>query len=138
MRLNLSKRGVGISTGVKGFHVSSGPSGSRMTGSVPGTGLYYQKSIGSKSRKSPHHQVAAQVETRPVVTHGPFYINPWRAFFGIIFALSAILSISTITSWEYLAAFLVLLVVTGLLLWPWVKFILYQILKVINRNNNAE
>ncbi len=43
VRLNLSKRGVGISFGVKGFRVSSGPTGGRVTVSIPGTGLSYAK-----------------------------------------------------------------------------------------------
>lgn len=47
-RLNLSKSGVGISTGVKGFRVSKNTSGrSRVTASLPGTGLSYTKEYGS-------------------------------------------------------------------------------------------
>ncbi len=40
-RLNLSKRGVGLSLGGKGFTHSIGPSGRRTTISAPGTGLSY-------------------------------------------------------------------------------------------------
>ncbi len=53
-RLNFSKSGVGVSGGVKGFRVSSGPRGKRLFASIPGTGLYYTKSLGggkSSSRK---------------------------------------------------------------------------------------
>lgn len=47
-KLNLSKSGVGISTGVKGFRVSRNTSGrSRVTASLPGTGLSYTKEYGS-------------------------------------------------------------------------------------------
>lgn len=47
-KLNLSKSGVGISTGVKGFRVSKNTSGrSRVTASLPGTGLAYTKEYGS-------------------------------------------------------------------------------------------
>lgn len=47
-KLNLSKSGVGISTGVKGFRVSKSTSGrSRVTASLPGTGLSYTKEYGS-------------------------------------------------------------------------------------------
>jgi len=52
VRLNVSKRGFGVSAGIKGFRVSTGPSGKRMTASIPGTGLYYEKRIGSKKRRS--------------------------------------------------------------------------------------
>lgn len=49
-RLNISKSGVGISTGVKGFRVSNNTSGrSRVTASIPGTGISYAKEIGSGS-----------------------------------------------------------------------------------------
>lgn len=47
-KLNLSKSGVGVSTGVKGFRVSKSTSGrSRVTASLPGTGLSYTKEYGS-------------------------------------------------------------------------------------------
>lgn len=47
-KLNLSKSGVGLSAGVKGFRVSKNTSGrSRVTASLPGTGLSYTKEYGS-------------------------------------------------------------------------------------------
>ena len=47
-KLNLSKSGVGLSTGVKGFRVSKNTSGrSRVTSSLPGTGLSYVNEFGS-------------------------------------------------------------------------------------------
>jgi len=47
-RLNLSKKGIGTSVGIKGFHISTGPSGQRATTSIPGTGV----SFVSQSHKS--------------------------------------------------------------------------------------
>lgn len=47
-KLNLSKSGIGLSTGTKGFRVSKGPRGSKVTAGIPGTGIYYTKNIGSK------------------------------------------------------------------------------------------
>lgn len=50
LRLNFSKRGVGISGGVKGARISKGPSGTYMNLSIPGTGIYYRKKLsGSNS-----------------------------------------------------------------------------------------
>lgn len=50
VRLNLSKRGVGLSAGVKGARISTGPSGTFLNLSIPGTGLYYRKKLsGSNS-----------------------------------------------------------------------------------------
>ncbi|WP_368505289.1 DUF4236 domain-containing protein [Alkalihalophilus sp. As8PL] len=52
VRLNLSKRGVGMSTGVKGLRVGVGPSGARARASLPGTGLYMEKRMGASKRKA--------------------------------------------------------------------------------------
>jgi tetratricopeptide (TPR) repeat protein len=41
LRLNLSKRGVGVSGGVRGARVGVGPRGTRASVGVPGSGLYY-------------------------------------------------------------------------------------------------
>ncbi|MCC5909971.1 MAG: DUF4236 domain-containing protein [Clostridiaceae bacterium] len=55
-RVNLSKSGVGISGGTKGFRVGVGPRGTRTTASIPGTGISYVKeqrlgsSQGSKTK----------------------------------------------------------------------------------------
>lgn len=50
-KLNLSKSGVGVSTGVKGFRVSKNTSGrSRVTASLPGTGLSYVNEFGGAGR----------------------------------------------------------------------------------------
>jgi len=51
LRLNFSSRGVGISTGIKGLRFGVGPSGARITAGIPGTGLYYEKRLGSSKRK---------------------------------------------------------------------------------------
>ena len=69
IRLNLSKSGIGISTGVKGFRVSSGPRGTKLTASIPGTGIYYTKTLSSKkqSTRSRQHTTgrsAGQTQTR--------------------------------------------------------------------------
>ena len=41
IRLNISKSGLGMSAGVKGFRVGVGPRGARLTTGIPGTGLSY-------------------------------------------------------------------------------------------------
>ncbi len=40
-RINLSKSGIGMSAGVKGMRVGVGPRGTRLTASIPGTGISY-------------------------------------------------------------------------------------------------
>ena len=50
-RLNLSKSGVGVSTGVKGARLSIGPNGTYVN--VGRNGIYYRKKIsGSSSKKA--------------------------------------------------------------------------------------
>ena len=58
-RLNLSKSGLGASVGVKGARMGVGPKGTRVTGSIPGTGMYYTKNTGLKKE----NQLDSQVET---------------------------------------------------------------------------
>ena len=48
VRLNLSKRGPGLSFGGRGMRYSVGPGGRRTTFSVPGTGLSYIKQSGAR------------------------------------------------------------------------------------------
>lgn len=49
VKLNLSKSGVGISTGVKGARVSLNSKGqARTTLGIPGTGIYYTKQVNAK------------------------------------------------------------------------------------------
>lgn len=50
-KLNISKSGIGVSTGVKGFRKSVNTSGrARTTMSIPGTGVSYVKETGSGTR----------------------------------------------------------------------------------------
>ncbi len=46
LRINLSKHGIGASTGVRGFRVGLGPRGKRLQISIPGTGISYRKDEG--------------------------------------------------------------------------------------------
>jgi hypothetical protein len=45
LRLNLSKSGLGLSLGVPGLHIGRGPRGSYIRAGLPGTGIYYRKSL---------------------------------------------------------------------------------------------
>lgn len=56
-RLNLSKSGIGVSTGVKGFRVGVGPRGVRTTASIPGTGISHTTQRSLKPAKRAHTQV---------------------------------------------------------------------------------
>ena len=45
LRLNFSKSGLGLSLGVPGLHIGRGPRGSYVRAGLPGTGIYYRKSL---------------------------------------------------------------------------------------------
>jgi len=51
VRLNLSRSGIGASAGIRGFRVGAGPRGGRITASIPGTGISYQSSFGTKKSR---------------------------------------------------------------------------------------
>lgn len=52
-KLNLSKSGIGVSTGIKGLRFGVSPTGRKtFTAGIPGTGVYYQKTFGSGKKKS--------------------------------------------------------------------------------------
>jgi hypothetical protein len=50
--INLSKRGIGASGGVKGFRIGLGPRGKRLQISIPGTGISYRKDEGWGTQSS--------------------------------------------------------------------------------------
>ena len=50
VRLNLSKSGVSVSSGIRGATVNFSRRGTRATLGLPGTGLSYSTKIGSKRR----------------------------------------------------------------------------------------
>lgn len=52
VRLNFSKSGIGVSTGVKGARLSLGPNGTYIN--IGRNGIYYRKKIGSTSGKTAH------------------------------------------------------------------------------------
>ena len=66
-RLNISKSGIGMSTGVKGFRVGVGPKGVRTTASIPGTGISYTKQIsGSKKATVRKHAARSAHRRNPI------------------------------------------------------------------------
>jgi hypothetical protein len=50
LRLNFSKSGLGLSLGVRGLHVGTSPKrGPYLRAGVPGTGVYYRKSLRART-----------------------------------------------------------------------------------------
>jgi len=64
VRVNVGSKSIGVSAGVKGLRYSvNSRTGSRVTASIPGTGLSYSAS-GSRSRKSSAYQRQADINRR--------------------------------------------------------------------------
>src|SRR5438067_12503155 len=61
LRLNFSKSGLGLSLGVPGLHIGTGPGGRYVRAGVPGTGVYYRKSV---NRPRPPHVAEPTEEER--------------------------------------------------------------------------
>lgn len=59
LRVNVSKKGLGLSVGGRGHSVSFGPSGSYLNLSIPGTGISYREKIGGAGR-TPRKQAASK------------------------------------------------------------------------------
>lgn len=60
VRLNLGKRGASVTVGGKLGRVTTGPSGTRLGASVPGTGAYMSQKVGSSQRPASSRAGAAQ------------------------------------------------------------------------------
>ncbi len=66
-RFNISKHGVGVSTGVRGFRVGTGPHGNYI--SMAEHGIYYRKGLGTKASRQRAAERRSKVENKP--RHGP-------------------------------------------------------------------
>ena len=79
-RLNVSRRGVGISVGMPGARVSVGPSGVRTTLGLPGTGIYYEQRlpVGKARRKRPQAPAGGPQVPVPAGVEGHSRLRrPW-------------------------------------------------------------
>jgi hypothetical protein len=62
VRATLSHRGIGFRLGSRHAGVSVTPTGARVSGSIPGTGISARKELGSKSRRSKEVQKNQDIE----------------------------------------------------------------------------
>jgi hypothetical protein len=84
VRLNLNKRSLGVSAGVRGARVSVNSDG-RSTRSVgiPGTGLYYRSQSGGRSRRAATIDPTTVSPTR-LLAHGVGVLTVAVFAFGIL------------------------------------------------------
>lgn len=134
VRLNISKRGIGTSVGIKGLHVSSGPSGPCVSASIPGTGVYVSKSLKGKKRSTSRANYAAQEKyVIPPKIRGPYFIKPWRAILGILMLLTTFAALTA--GLDLLGTVVMTGIFLALTIWlllPWVK----GIIALINKNSS--
>lgn len=77
LRLNISKSGIGISAGIPGLRISTGPRGAFFTAGLPGTGLSYRKKLSSSGRaKRESTPVKARAEETSPETPVPGFFAP--------------------------------------------------------------
>ena len=94
LRLNISKTGIGVGVGPRGFSLSIGSKGIRKSVGIPGTGLSYQDTTSWKklneASDAPAEQVTSGTSDENHVTgNSASTINPWKiAFVLLVVAIS--------------------------------------------------
>ena len=94
LRLNISKTGIGVGVGPRGFSLSIGSKGIRRSVGIPGSGLSYQDTTSWKklneAADAPAEQVDSATGDENHVSENPAStINPWKiAFVLLVVAIS--------------------------------------------------
>ena len=99
VRLNFSKKGVGVRFGGKYGGVSVGPSGTRYSASIPGTGIYYTEKISSgksKSKsKSGSKPAPRSAPTSSASGKRPVGLRPWYIILALLLFFSGLAAFRT-------------------------------------------
>lgn len=97
VRLNFSKKGVGVRVGGKHGGVSVGPSGTRVSASIPGTGIYYTEKISSGKSKSKSKSVAGPKPAPASNPPGkrPIALRPWYIILALLLFFSGLAAFRT-------------------------------------------
>jgi len=77
LRLNISKSGIGISAGIPGLRIGTGPRGAYFSAGLPGTGLSYRQKI-SSNRKADSADLSTKTKAQvaPPETPSPGFFAP--------------------------------------------------------------
>ena len=87
-KITVTPKGIGSSIGVKGARVGRGVDGkTRVSASIPGSGLSYQHTVGSGKRKGSRQQVQQPMPTPQPQRRG----LPWWAWALIILLVLSVL-----------------------------------------------
>lgn len=93
VRLNFSKKGMGVRVGGKHGGVSVGPSGTRVSASIPGTGIYYTEKIGSgksKSKSKSRSKTAPRSAASYNPKKRPVGLRPWYIILALLLFFSGL------------------------------------------------
>lgn len=90
VRINFSNRGMGVSVGTRGVHISSSATGRRtFSAGIPGTGIRYRQTLNTKPRKraTPPPPMHQSQPTTPEVTNLPPGVKTttlWRSCWWVM------------------------------------------------------
>lgn len=115
VRMNFSKKGMGVRVGGKGGGLSFGPSGTRVSASIPGTGISYSSKLGGKKRKK---TASASKTVKPKNTK-PIPLRVWYLVVAALFLIGSLGCIAT----DFAAA------IVGLVIFALMAFGTYRKLK---------
>ena len=99
--LNLSKTGTSVSLGPRGARTTLGHGKVRQTMGLPGTGLFYTRTLGRKAVEGPGVSAPEAVDAgAPVGTLRPV---PWRSTLAIMAVLTGLVATSNPTTAAWFA-----------------------------------
>lgn len=84
VRVNLSKSGASVTTGVKGLSVNTGKNGTHLNTGIPGTGLSKRTKLGGPTEAEPTRETSRRHSRWPLV-----FAVASLSFAGAVFALIA-------------------------------------------------
>lgn len=86
VKLNLSKKGVGVRVGTKHAGISTSSRGTRASASIPGTGISYSTKIAGAKRKN----VSNSVTQAPTTYRRPVPLRWWFIALAALFLVAGI------------------------------------------------
>ena len=87
VRVNMSKSGIGISTGIKGARIGVGPSGVRKTVGIPGTGIRYESRSGFMKESSQKINSNSLANTKKSMKRSTRLVISLLCLFSFVFSV---------------------------------------------------
>lgn len=87
VRLNFSTKGVGVSVGGKGLRISKSSRGTTVSAGIPGTGIYYQKQIASRTKRPQrmkYEHIIQQEKKRKMLAEAKAKVEQYEAYLDML------------------------------------------------------